>query len=77
MLNYRVDDKHSERLAKILNNTTTVQNKDNVINIELECIICTAIIPVERQRLILTIKTSCEYCAGCQDLMDRKTHATM
>lgn len=85
MLNYRgndaaficEEDTRRSGITKILNNIPPVRDIDALIVVSLECIICMSIIPVERQQIILTIKTSCVYCAGCQDLMDRKTHATM
>lgn len=50
------------------------RNRDiEVLLIEgLECDICSSIIPVERQRVVLTMKETCDYCAGCQEILDRK-----
>ena len=37
-----------------------------------ECDDCGAIIPIARQRIVLTIADTCDLCVACQDVMQRE-----
>jgi RNA polymerase-binding transcription factor DksA len=59
-------------IAKIVGHFPRNRNIDELLDNELECDICGAEIPVERQRVVLTMKESCDHCAGCQEILDKK-----
>lgn len=59
-------------IAKIVGHFPRNRNIEELLNVALECDICSSIIPIERQRVVLTMKESCDYCAGCQEILDRK-----
>lgn len=60
-------------IARILSGVPRNRKIEDIVTIEgLECDICGTVIPIERQRLVLTIKETCEYCVGCQDIMDKQ-----
>ena len=39
---------------------------------DAECDFCGALIPIIRQRIVLSIADTCEYCVECQEIIDRK-----
>lgn len=45
---------------------------EKLIDPEKQCEDCGAIIPVERQRVILTIAKTCDYCVNCQELITKE-----
>lgn len=47
-------------------------NKVIETNPTLECVECGDIIPEARQRVVLTISTSCDFCAECASYNERK-----
>jgi|688.fasta_scaffold1240574_1 hypothetical protein len=59
-------------IAKIVGNFPRNRNIDEILIDGLECDICSSIIPIERQRVVLTMKETCDYCAGCQEILDKK-----
>lgn len=59
-------------IAKIVGGFPRNRNIEDILIEGLECDICSSIIPIERQRVVLTMKESCDHCAGCQEILDRK-----
>lgn len=39
---------------------------------DLQCEMCAAVIPVARQRVVLTIHKTCDLCVDCQSVVDKK-----
>lgn len=81
MLNYRGSDSafQCEEELRNVGIANVLRDKPlecKIITIEgLECKICSMVIPVERQQLVLTMKETCDYCAGCQEMLERKKYA--
>ena len=48
---------------------------ESLIDPELECIDCGVLIPVARQRIVLTIAHTCTHCVYCQDRVQRTAKA--
>lgn len=57
-------------LFNILKNIPEKRNIEELLIKDLKCIECDDIIPIERQRIVLTIHKTCDYCIECQRLMD-------
>jgi RNA polymerase-binding transcription factor DksA len=60
-------------IAKILiNKPKNRTDRDLVLVDGLECDLCGYEIPLERQRIVLTINLTCEYCVACQEIIDKQ-----
>lgn len=60
-------------IAKILSGVPRNRKIEDIITIDdLECNLCGTIIPIERQQVVLMIKDTCEYCVGCQEIIDKQ-----
>jgi RNA polymerase-binding transcription factor DksA len=58
-------------INSILNNMYHNNNIELLLDNTKTCISCSCIIPIERQRVILSIKKTCDYCAECQDYIEK------
>ena len=60
-------------IAKILSNKPKNRTEKDIVVIDgLECDFCGTEIPLERQRIVLTINHSCDYCVACQEIIDKQ-----
>jgi RNA polymerase-binding transcription factor DksA len=61
-------------IRAILKDKPTNLNRDieKLIDPEKECDDCGAIIPIERQRVVLTISETCDYCVACQEIIAKE-----
>lgn len=48
------------------------RNIESLIDPDKECDDCGSLIPVERQRVILTINNTCDYCVLCQEMIAKE-----
>lgn len=71
------EETHKLETPSVLTVAPHERDIESLIVTGLECKICNFIISTERQRVVLQINTTCDYCAGCQDIMERKKYATM
>ena len=66
---------HQDRtyaIHQILKNKPAERNIEALLDVDLECDLCYDIIPLERQRIILTIHHTCKYCVECQMIIDKE-----
>ena len=63
-----------ESLKKVLKDIPPKRDIESLIDPELECDVCAALIPIERQRVVLQIAKTCDHCVDCQQIID-KQHA--
>jgi RNA polymerase-binding transcription factor DksA len=64
-----------EREYAIRSITSSVpKNRDieSLLADDAECDFCGALIPIIRQRIVLSIADTCDYCVECQEIIDRK-----
>lgn len=66
------ENERSFSIARILSNKPNRAEKDIVVIDGLECDLCGTDIPLERQRIVLTINHSCDYCVACQEIIDKQ-----
>jgi RNA polymerase-binding transcription factor DksA len=67
------ENERNYSIAKILSNKPKNRtDKDIVVVDGLECDLCGTEIPLERQRIVLTISHSCDYCVACQEIIDKQ-----
>jgi hypothetical protein len=59
-------------IYQILKNKPSARNMEALLDINLECELCSDIIPIERQKIILTIHHTCNYCVECQMIIDKE-----
>lgn len=59
-------------IQKILDNVKRNEVKETDLDPELRCDLCNSFIPIERQRIVLSMADSCDYCVCCQDYIDKK-----
>ena len=62
----------SASISRILWDSPGQRNIDALIDENLQCDICSVYIPVERQRIVLTIHKTCDLCVDCQRIEDKK-----
>lgn len=65
----------AERMSlinKIRHDIPRDRDIEQLINGELQCEVCLSYIPVERQRVVLTINKTCDLCVDCQSIADKK-----
>jgi RNA polymerase-binding transcription factor DksA len=67
----------SASISRILSDIPGKRNIDELIVENLQCDICLAYIPVERQRIVLTIHKTCDLCVDCQAIEDKKDRLFM
>lgn len=59
-------------LHQVLGNIPQKRNIDALLEDGKLCECCEDIIPIERQRIVLTILKTCDYCVECQTLMEKQ-----
>ncbi len=59
-------------IQQILKNKPLERNIGELLNIDLRCNSCDDIIPIERQKIVLTLFHTCEYCVECQTIIDKE-----
>lgn len=62
----------SYSIAKIRSSIPGIKPEDIVVDEELRCLQCDTFIPVARQRIVLTISKTCDYCVQCQNDADKR-----
>ncbi len=56
----------------ILMNVPPKRDIDALIDVEKRCDWCDDIIPIARQRIVLTLHKTCDYCVECQQLIEKQ-----
>ena len=67
------EERDRERaLHQVLGNIPEKRDIDALLEDGKLCEWCNDIIPIERQRIVLTLLKSCDYCVECQALMEKQ-----
>lgn len=61
-----------QAVKNILINVPPKRDIDALIDVEKQCDWCGDIIPVARQRIVLTLQTTCDYCVECQQMLEKQ-----
>lgn len=59
-------------LKTLTSNVSRDRDIESLLNEHLTCDKCDNIIPIERQKIILSINETCDLCVECQDIVDKK-----
>ncbi len=60
-------------VQQILKNKPIERDIEKLLDKDLHCESCDDIIPIERQRIVLTLQHSCEYCIDCQTILEKES----
>lgn len=59
-------------LHNVLGNIPPKRDIDALLEEGKLCEWCDDVIPLERQRIVLTLLKTCDYCVDCQSLMEKQ-----
>jgi hypothetical protein len=59
-------------IQRILDNIERNVVSDADLDPELTCSWCDSLIPIGRQKIVLSMANSCDYCVDCQTIIDRR-----
>ena len=62
----------SAGIQRILDNIVRNVVSDDDLDPELTCNWCDSLIPVGRQKIVLSMSNSCDYCVDCQSIIDKQ-----
>jgi RNA polymerase-binding transcription factor DksA len=65
-------ERNSSIQAVLRDKPSNTRNIEDLLDPDKECDDCGAIISIERQRVILTIAHTCNYCVNCQELISKE-----
>lgn len=69
------ENERDASIRRILSNKPRERNIEALLNPNLCCESCDTPIPIERQRIVLTINKECSMCVDCQQDYDKQERA--
>lgn len=59
-------------LQSVISHIPPKRNIDALLEDGKHCEWCNDVIPIERQRIVLTILKTCDFCVDCQQLVEKQ-----